>query len=180
LTNSNLVDRAAAAPGTRARILDAMPRTDPTDTGGLFIGRRPGTGPVHYRDKPERGGARRQRTDAVLAAIVLCLEALLCLSLWGPQPAAWLWIGSQVDHLADSRMLGIAVAFFGILASLFVTLALASRLDRVWRLLRRAAGHEQREGALARIFGATAVIALVLFALWFVVLEGPAPSLAPR
>ena len=50
----------------------------------------------------------------------------------------------------------------------------------LWRLLRRAAGHEQREGVLPRIFGATAVIALVLFAGWFLVLEGPAPSLAPR
>ena len=37
----------------------------------------------------------------------------------------------------------------------------ASRLDRVWRIVRRAAGHEQREGALPRIFGASAVIALV-------------------
>ena len=34
----------------------------------------------------------------------------------------------------------------------------------MWRLVRRAAGHDQREGALARIFGASAVIALVLFA----------------
>ena len=42
----------------------------------------------------------------------------------------------------------------GILASLFVTLSLASRLDRLWRMVRRAAGHDQREGVLARIFGA--------------------------
>ena len=47
-------------------------------------------------------------------------------------------------------MLGIVVAFFGILASLFVTLALATRLDRVWRLLRRAAGHDQRDGVAGR------------------------------
>ncbi len=157
-----------------------MPRNDPTDTGGLFIGRRPGTGPLRYRAAPERAGRRRQRGDAVLAAIVLAVEALLCLSVWGPQPLAWLWVGSQVDYATGSSMLGIVAAFGGILGSLFVTLALASRLDRVWRLLRRAAGHEQREGALARIFGATAVIALVLFAGWFFVLEGPAPSLAPR
>ena len=55
-----------------------------------------------------------------------------------------------------------------------------ARLDRLWRVLRRAAGHEQRDGVLPRIFGATAVIALVLFVVWFLVLEGPAPSLAPR
>ena len=61
-----------------------------------------------------------------------------------------------------------------------MTLALCSRLDCLWRVPRRAAGHEQREGVLPRIFGATAVIALILFVGWFLVLEGPAPSLAPR
>jgi hypothetical protein len=155
-------------------------RNDPTDTGGLFIGRRPGTGPVHYRGTPERGSAARRRVDAALAVLVLVVETLLCLSVWGPQPVAWLWIASQVDYVADSNFLGIAVAFFGILASLFVTLALANRLDRVWRLLRRAAGHDQREGILARVFGTSAVIALVVFAVWFLIVEGPAPSLAPH
>jgi hypothetical protein len=58
-----------------------VPRNDPTDTGGLFIGRRPGTGPLHYRAAPERGGERRRRVDALLAAAVLALEALLCLSI---------------------------------------------------------------------------------------------------
>jgi hypothetical protein len=162
------------------RIFVGVPRNDPTDTGGLFIGRRPGTGPVHYRGQPERGSARRQRLDGALALLVLVVETLLCVSVWGPQPVAWLWIGSQIDFYADSNFLGIVVAFFGILGSLLVTLALANRLDRLWRLLRRAAGHDQREGILPRIFGASAVIALVVFGFWFLVLEGPAPSLAPR
>ena len=163
-----------------ARILVQVARNDPTDTGGLFIGRRPGTGPLHYRGDPERGGAGRRRLDGVLAFLVLVVETLLCLSVWGPQPLAWLWIASQVSFHADNDFLGIAVAFFGILGSLMVTLSLASRLDRLWRLLRRAAGHDQREGVLTKIFGATAVIALVAFGFWFLVLEGPAPSLAPR
>ena len=37
-------------------ILVGVPRNDPTDTGGLFIGRRPGTGPVHYRGDPSAAG----------------------------------------------------------------------------------------------------------------------------
>src|SRR3954467_5065522 len=82
------------------RILDRMARNDPTDTGGLFIGRRPGTGPLHYRAPPDAASARRQRADAVLAAAVLAVEALLCLSVWGPQPLAWLWIGSQASFHA--------------------------------------------------------------------------------
>jgi hypothetical protein len=157
-----------------------VPRNDPTDTGGLFIGRRPGTGPLHYRADPERGGAGRRRLDAWLAAGVLAMEALLCVSVWGPQPAGWLWIGSQVVGQTDSNMLGVAVAFLGTLATTFLTLAVAARLDRVWRLLRRAAGHEQREGALPRLFGGTAVVALVVFAVWFLTIKGPAPSLAPQ
>ena len=162
------------------RILDLVPRNDPSDTGGLFIGRRPGTGPVHYRGAPERGGAGRQRTDGLLAAGVLVLEMLLCLSVWGPQPAAWLWVGSQVNYWSGSVFLGIVVAFFGVMATLFLTLALCTRLDRVWRLLRRAAGHDQREGVLGRIFGFTAIVALVVFGFWFVVIQGPGPELAPR
>jgi hypothetical protein len=157
-----------------------MPRNDPTDTGGLFIGRRPGTGPLKYRGAPERGGARRRRTDGVLAAAVLVLEILLCLTLWGPQPVAWLWVGSQVDYHTGSVSLGIAVAFAGMIGTLMLTLAVATRLDRAWRILRRAAGHEQREGALVRIFAVTAVVAGLAFLVWFIVLEGPAPSLAPR
>jgi hypothetical protein len=159
------------------RILGWVARNDPTDTGGLFIGRRPGTGPVHLRGEPSRGGSGRRRADGVLAFVLLLAEAALCLSLWGPQPLAWLWIGSQADYYMGSHMGGIVVAFVGILASLFITLSLASRLDRVWRMVRRAAGHEQREGALARIFGGSAVVALVLFGIWFLVIQGPAPDL---
>jgi hypothetical protein len=157
-----------------------MPRNDPTDTGGLFIGRRPGTGPIKYRGTPERGGARRRRADAIMAAAVLVLEVLLCLTLWGPQPVAWLWVGSQVDYQTDSVSLGIGVAFAGMIGTLMLTLALCARLDRAWRILRRAAGHEQREGMLTRIFAVTAVVVGLAFLVWFVVLEGPAPSLAPR
>jgi hypothetical protein len=157
-----------------------MARNDPTDTGGLFIGRRPGTGPLKYRGAPERGGAARRRTDGVLAAAVLALEVLLCLTLWGPQPVGWLWVGSQVDYQTGSVSLGIAVAFAGMIATLMLTLAIASRLDRVWRILRRAAGHEQREGALVRIFAVTAVVAGLAFLVWFVLLEGPAPTIAPQ
>jgi hypothetical protein len=157
-----------------------MPRNDPTDTGGLFIGRRPGTAPLRYKEDPDRAGEGRRRTDATLAAAVLVLEALVCLTLWGPQPVAWLWVGSQVDYHAGSITLALAVTFLGMLATLMITLGIATRMDRVWRILRRAAGHEQREGMLPRIFAVTAIVALVLFSLWFVLIEGPAPSLAPR
>jgi hypothetical protein len=157
-----------------------VPRNDPTDTGGLFIGRRPGTAPVRYRTPPERASGRRRTLDALLAAAVLVLETLVVLSAWGPQPVAWLWVGSQVDYHTDSVFLGITVAFVGLICSLIVTLAVATRIDHLWRLLRRAAGHDQRDGVLGRIFMVTAIVAAIGFTIWLVLLEGPAPSLAPR
>jgi hypothetical protein len=157
-----------------------VPRNDPTDTGGLFIGRRPGTGPIHYRETPERGGPARRRADGVLAAALLLAQALVVLSAWGPQPLGWLWIGSQVDYRTGSVFLGITVAFLGLVATLMLTLALATRIDHWWKLVRRAAGHEQHEGALGRIFMVTAIVAGIAFTIWLVLIEGPAPSVAPR
>src|SRR5215204_3986252 len=103
-----------------------MASNDPTDTGGLFVGRRPGTGPLRYRGTPTRAGAGRRRADTALALGLLLIEAILCLSLWGPQPVAWLWVGSQVDYHGGSITLALAVTFFGMMATLMVTLALAA------------------------------------------------------
>ena len=47
-------------------------KTDPTDTGGLFVGRRPGTRPVKYRALPERGSdSAARRRDGWLAVGLL-------------------------------------------------------------------------------------------------------------
>jgi hypothetical protein len=63
--------------------------------------------------------------------------------------------------------------------TLFITLALARRVDHAWKLVRRAAGYEQKRGALERIFVVTAGIAVVGFTFWFFIIAGPGPSLAP-
>ncbi len=157
-----------------------MARNDPTDTGGLFIGRRPGTARVHYAAEPEGGSPGRRRVDRGIAAFVLVVETLVCLTLWGPQPTGWLWVGSQVNYHSGSVSFGIAVAFAGMIATLMLTLVLAVRLDAVWKVVRRAAGCDQREGALSRIFMVTAIVAALAFGFWFLILEGPAPSLAPQ
>ena len=155
-----------------------MPRNDPTDTGGLFIGRRPGTAPLKYRSDPNRD-PKRQRVDALLANLVFVLIVLVVLTSWGPQPMAWLWVGSQVDYHSGSVMLGITVAFMGLLASLMVTLMISTRLDGLWRVLRRAAGREQKEGVLALIWLWTAIVVGAAFVFWFLIIEGPGPSFAP-
>ncbi len=158
-----------------------MARNDPTDTGGLFIGRRPGTAPLRYRGRPEHAGARRRRFDSALAAGILVLETLVLLTLWGPQPIAWLWVGSQVNFLTGSVEAGIVVAFAGMVATLMFTLAVAKRLDHAWKLTRRAAGHHQESGAIERIFVISVAIGLTAFVIYFFVIQGPGSQLfSPR
>jgi hypothetical protein len=156
-----------------------VPLNDPTDTGGLFVGRRPGTRPIQYRDKPTPGSKARRRADDWLARAILVVEVAICLTLWGPQPIAWLWVGGQVQGWTGTVEPAILVAFLGMLATLFFTLVLVKRLDHAWRLVRRAAGHPQTEGAVERVFVISAGIAVVLFSFWFLVIAGPGPQLAP-
>jgi hypothetical protein len=148
-------------------------RTDPSETGGLFVGRRPGTAPVHYRELPTRGSQLRQRFDGSLAGILLAAIIVLSLLCWGPIPLACLWVGSQANYLTGSVSLGILIAFVGLFVLLFGTLALLRRLDQAWILVRRAAGHDQRTGILGRVFAITAAVCGSVFVFWFVVIHGP-------
>jgi hypothetical protein len=152
---------------------------DPSDTGGLFIGRRPGTAPVQFRDV-EPASERRRRADRLLAHALLAFEVVLCLSLFGPQPVAWLWIGSQVDYLTGYVTAGITTVMLGCLASLMLTMAAGKRVDHAWKLVRRAAGHRQERGALERIFAMCVGVAAVAFTFWFLIIQGPGPTFAPR
>jgi hypothetical protein len=153
-----------------------MASNDLTETGGLFIGRRPGTAPLKYRAQPVTAGQGRQTADKLLSGLILLVETLLCLTLWGPQPAGWLWVGSQVDYKTGSVALGIIVAFAGMLTTLFFTLVIARRLDYAWRLVRRAAGFEQKKGALEWIFVISLAIMGSAFLIWFFIFNGPGSS----
>jgi hypothetical protein len=156
-----------------------MASNDPTETGGLFIGRRPGTAPLRFRVQPTAAGSVRRRVDGILAIALLCAELLLLTTLWGPQPAAWLWIGSHIFHDTGSVGLGISVAFVGMLLTILLTIGIAMRLDLAWKLVRRASGHDQEDGALERIFVTSMVVAGTAFLIWFWVVQGPGPDIAP-
>ncbi len=125
-------------------------RSDPSDSGGLFVGRRPGTAPVHFRTLPKRGGERRQRVDGSFATLLIVLMTFICLLCWGPIPVACLWLGSHVDYWSGSVSLGILVSFAGLFTFLFGALSVLRRLDQAWILVRRAAGYDQRSGVMGR------------------------------
>jgi len=156
-----------------------MASNDPTDTGGLFVGRRPGTAPLRYRAKPVVGGPARRGADRILSWFLLAVELVLCISVWGPQPLFWLWFGSQANYWTDSVEVGILSAFVGMLITLFITLGLARRVDHAWKLVRRAAGYKQERGALERIFVVALIIVGSAFLVWFLIISGPGSSIVP-
>jgi len=154
-------------------------RNDPTESGGLFVRRRSEARGVRLRGEPRRGGRGRRRADEAVAAGLLALEGLLCLSLFGPQPLFWFWFGSQVQYWTGSVSAGVGTILIGTLASLMVTVAAAKRIDDAWKIVRRAAGHDQQRGALEAIFAVAVAVAVVVFTFWFLVIQGPGPSVAP-
>jgi hypothetical protein len=151
-------------------------RTDPSDNGGLFVGRRPGTAPIRFRTLPQRAGAMRERVDGSFAGGILAGMVLLCLLCWGPIPLACLWLGARANYLSGSVSLGILVSFAALFGFLFAVLALLRRMDHAWILVRRAAGFDQRAGVLGRIFAITAIVCGIGFAIWFLVIHGPGSS----
>jgi hypothetical protein len=154
-------------------------KTDPTDTGGLFVGRRPGTRPVRYRALPERGSAARQRYDRMLAWAILAAMFVINLSFWGPLPIAWLWIASRVQYWTGSLGAALVVGFIGLLGSLLAVLMILRRLDTLWILVRRAAGYDQRQGRMIPIFATTCVVGAIGFTFWLLIVVGPGSNFGP-
>ncbi len=154
-------------------------RTDPTDNGGLFVGRRPGTKPVHYRTQPVEADARRRKRDTLLAGLILAAMVFVNLLFWGPIPVGWLWIVSHIPFLVNHIFFALVVAFVGILLTLMGALVVLKQLDRAWILVRRAAGVDQRSGVIGRVFLYTAIIGSTLFSLWLIFGGGLAQSLNP-
>jgi hypothetical protein len=154
-------------------------RTDPTDNGGLFIGRRPGTAPVKYRALPERGSAARRRIDRAIAAALLLAMALVSILFWGPIPAGALWIASRIQYWTGSVSLGILIGFITLLFVLLGGLVVLRRLDQAWILVRRAAGHDQRTGIGPRVFATTAALGAAGFTFWLLFIGGLGSTLAP-
>lgn len=154
-------------------------RTDPTDNGGMFVGRRPGTAPVRHRAQIEQGSPVRRRIDQAVAAFVLLCMVLLNLMFWGPIPAAGLWVGGQVMGSTQNIGVALVVSFALIMLLLFGGLMLLKRIDQLWILIRRAAGYDQRKGALTPVFATTCAIGVVCFTVWLLGFAGLGPTLAP-
>lgn len=150
-------------------------RNDPTENGGLFLGRRPGTAPVRYGRLPKRGSPARRTIDGILAVALLAAMVLLTAAVWGPLPVGAMWIASQIASSNAGLWLIVALAL--VIGLVFGALMLLRRLDQVWILVRRAAGVDQRTGILGRLFLITTLIVVPVFLVWFAFLGGLRPTM---
>src|ERR671924_2291587 len=125
---------------------------------------------------------------------LIVLMALGGLMLWFGNPVIWLWIGSHTTGSQQGRMGPYLLVAFGILVStVIVSLALA-RINRAYqsvtghvqtvrvrlpwlRSLRGEQDSRPEVSVLDFVLVATAVSAILTFALWFFVLAGsPLPG----
>jgi hypothetical protein len=125
-------------------------------------------------------GALKALNYGASAALTVVIMVTASLLLWIGVPAAWLWIGSQVQGSTDNLGLAILVMMVGAIVSIVVLAWILGQMGRAHDRLREARGQAPSETPLLEmVLVITAAIALVGFALWFFVFAGPGPQLAP-
>jgi hypothetical protein len=114
-----------------------------------------------------------------LILLVMMLGAGLV--LWIGVPVAWLYIGSQIQASTGSVGTAIGVMMVGVVVSILLIVPMLGWLNKKHLDLREARGLETHGGtALEAVMTISVFVAVIAFAVWFFLIEGPGPSLAPR
>jgi heme/copper-type cytochrome/quinol oxidase subunit 2 len=102
------------------------------------------------------------------------------LVLWIGVPVAWLYIGSQVQGETNSIGTALAVMMVGVVVSILLIVPVLGWLNRKHLELREARGLDTHGAtALEAVMTVSVAVAVVAFSIWFFVIAGPGPSLAP-
>jgi heme/copper-type cytochrome/quinol oxidase subunit 2 len=103
------------------------------------------------------------------------------LILWIGVPLGWLYVGGRVQGATSSLGLTLLTMLVGVVASIAVIVPALSWLNLKHGALREARGLESHgQTALEGIMTISALIAVIAFVVWFFIIEGPGPSIAPR
>lgn len=134
------------------------------------------------RQAPRGGSDERSRMrelllaghEAVIVVLVMLVGTVL---IWVGSPLAGLFVGSQVQGWTDS--LGMALIAAGVTAVAVVLLLglVLANLDHRHARLREARGLDPSVGALEPVLVIGSGIAMAAFGFWFIILQGPSPSL---
>jgi hypothetical protein len=120
----------------------------------------------------------RAGASGVILVLLMLGGGLL---LWIGVPMGWLWVGGRVEGATGSIGLALLAMLVGVGASIALIVPALAWLNLKHGDLREARGLESHgRVALEGVMTVSAVIAVIAFVVWFFVLEGPGPSLAPR
>jgi hypothetical protein len=111
------------------------------------------------------------------SGLVLLLIMLIGgLVLWVGIPLAWLWIGSQIQAATGSLGAAVGAMMLGVVASIALLIPVLGWLSNKHRSLLVARGQpDNGHLALEVVLVASATIAVVLFAAWFLLFAGSSP-----
>jgi hypothetical protein len=113
--------------------------------------------------------------------IVLMIMLGAGLVLWIGVPLGWLYVGSQVQGASESLGLAILVMMVGVIVSIVAIVPALGWLNQKHLELREARGLETHgQTALEAVMTVSVVVAVIAFTIWFFLIEGPGPSLAPK
>jgi heme/copper-type cytochrome/quinol oxidase subunit 2 len=120
----------------------------------------------------------RAGASGVILVLMMLGGGLL---LWIGVPVGWLWVGSQVQGATDSIGTAILVMLVGVVASIVAVVPILGWLNRKHLELRAARGLDTHgQTALEAVMTVSVAVAVIVFVVWFFVIVGPGPSLAPR
>lgn len=113
--------------------------------------------------------------------LVLLMMLGAGLVLWIGVPLGWLYVGSLVQGETGSVGAAIVVMLVGVVVSIVAVVPMLGWLNRRHLELRAARGLETHgQTALEAVMTVSVLIAVLAFVVWFFVIAGPGPSLAPR
>ena len=113
--------------------------------------------------------------------LVLLMMLGAGLVLWIGVPLGWLYVGSLVQGETGSVGTAIVVMLVGVVVSIVAAIPMLGWLNRKHLELRAARGlNTHGQTALEAVMTVSVLIAVLAFVVWFFVIAGPGPSLAPR
>jgi hypothetical protein len=123
-----------------------------------------------------RGGVRGLVRAGSSTALMLALMFAGGLGLWVGMPLVWLWIGGRVQGATHSVGAAIAVILVGFVGSVIAFVPLLGWLAGRHAEARAARGLDDLGRVpLEGVMVVSAMIAVVLFAVWFFFLSGTEP-----
>ena len=113
--------------------------------------------------------------------LVLLMMLGAGLVLWIGVPLGWLYVGSQVQGATGSVGTAIGVMLVGVVVSIVAVVPMLGWLNRKHLELRAARGLDTHgQTVLEAVMTVSVLVAVLAFVVWFFVIAGPGPSLAPR